>query len=57
MARPLHAAAGHPAGDVYPLTVTETGARGDKTLHARYTVTFDAARGRYRVPKALRTGY
>ena len=45
------------AGDVYPLTVTETGSRGDKPLHVRYTVKFDAARGRYIVPKALRTGY
>lgn len=44
-------------GDVYPLTVTETGSRGDKAIHARYTVTFDAARGRYIVPKALREGY
>ncbi|HDR9503841.1 hypothetical protein [Burkholderia cepacia] len=44
-------------GDVYPLTVTETGSRGDKAIHARYTVTFDAARGRYVVPKALRAGY
>ncbi|MBN3831834.1 topoisomerase IV [Burkholderia sp. Ac-20344] len=44
-------------GDVYPLTVTETGMRGDKAIHARYTVKFDAARGRYVVPKALREGY
>ncbi|WP_175963865.1 topoisomerase IV [Burkholderia pyrrocinia] len=44
-------------GDVYPLTVTETGTRGDKDIHARYTVKFDAARGRYIVPKALREGY
>lgn len=44
-------------GDVYPLTVTETGSRGDKEIHARYTVKFDAARGRYVVPKALRAGY
>ncbi|WP_176047072.1 topoisomerase IV [Burkholderia sp. BCC1644] len=44
-------------GDVYPLTVTETGTRGDKAIHARHTVTFDAARGRYVVPKALREGY
>ncbi|OED16727.1 topoisomerase IV [Burkholderia sp. A2] len=44
-------------GDVYPLTVTETGTRGDKAIHARYTVKFDAARGRYVVPKALRDGY
>ncbi len=44
-------------GDVYPLTVTETGSRGDKAIHARYTVKFDAARGRYIVPKALREGY
>ncbi|WP_446904594.1 topoisomerase IV [Burkholderia sp. YIM B11467] len=44
-------------GDVYPLTVTETGTRGDKDLHARYTVKFDASRGRYIVPKALREGY
>ncbi|NTZ05685.1 topoisomerase IV [Burkholderia metallica] len=45
------------AGDVYPLTITETGTRGDKAIHARYTVKFDAARGRYLVPKALRDGY
>ncbi|CAB3763594.1 topoisomerase VI subunit A [Burkholderia sp. MSh2] len=45
------------SGDVYPLTVTETGSRGDRDLHARYTVKFDAARGRYVVPKALREGY
>ncbi|WP_241294276.1 topoisomerase IV [Burkholderia stabilis] len=45
------------AGDVYPLTVTETGTRGDKEIHARYTVKFDAARGRYVVPKVLREGY
>ncbi|MCA7922663.1 topoisomerase IV [Burkholderia cenocepacia] len=44
-------------GDVYPLTVTETGTRGDKAIHARYTVEFDAARGCYVVPKALRDGY
>lgn len=44
-------------GDVYPLTVTETGTRGDKAIHVRYTVKFDAARGRYVVPKALRDGY
>ncbi|RQT21212.1 topoisomerase IV [Burkholderia contaminans] len=45
------------AGDVYPLMVTETGTRGDKTIRARHTVKFDAARGRYVVPKALREGY
>ncbi|VWC88276.1 topoisomerase IV [Burkholderia lata] len=45
------------AGDVYPLTVTETGTRGNKDIHARYTVKFDAARSRYVVPKALREGY
>jgi hypothetical protein len=45
------------AGDVYPLTVTETGTRGGKAIHARHTVKFDAARGRYVVPKALREGY
>ncbi|WP_107314595.1 topoisomerase IV [Burkholderia metallica] len=45
------------AGDLYPLMVTETGTRGDKPIHARYTVKFDAARGRYDVPKALRAGY
>ncbi|KAG8151720.1 topoisomerase IV [Burkholderia catarinensis] len=45
------------AGDVYPLTVTETGTRGDKRIHVRHTVKFDAARGRYIVPKALREGY
>lgn len=45
------------AGDVYPLTVTETGERGGRDVHARYTVRFDAARGRYVVPKALREGY
>ena len=45
------------AGDVHPLTVTETGTRGDKTIHARHTVKPDAARGRYVVPKALREGY
>ncbi|VWL96638.1 topoisomerase IV [Burkholderia lata] len=44
-------------GDVYPLTVTETGTRGDKAIRARYTVKFDTARGRYVVPKALREGY
>ncbi|WP_396330275.1 topoisomerase IV [Burkholderia anthina] len=44
-------------GDVYPLTVTETGERGGKDIHARYTVKFDAAHGRYVVPKALRDGY
>ncbi|VWD63635.1 topoisomerase VI subunit A [Burkholderia lata] len=44
-------------GDVYPLTVTETGTRGDKTIRARYTVKFDAALGRYVVPKAVREGY
>lgn len=44
-------------GDVYPLTVTETGTRGDKDIRARYTVKFDAARGRYVVPKVLREGY
>lgn len=44
-------------GDVYPLTVNETGTRGDKAIHARHTVKFDAARGRYVVPKALRDGY
>ena len=45
------------AGDVYPLTVTETGTRGDRAIRARHTVKFDAARGRYVVPKALREGY
>ncbi|GAU02086.1 topoisomerase VI subunit A [Burkholderia stabilis] len=44
-------------GDVYPLIVTETGTRGDRAVRARYTVKFDAARGRYIVPKALREGY
>ncbi|WP_322025065.1 topoisomerase IV [Burkholderia sp. BCC1977] len=44
-------------GTVYPLIVTETGTRGDHAIHARYTVKFDAARGRYIVPKALREGY
>ncbi|HEF5871114.1 TPA: topoisomerase IV [Burkholderia cenocepacia] len=44
-------------GDVYPLAVTETGTRGDKAIRARYTVKFDAAHGRYVVPKALRDGY
>lgn len=43
--------------DVYPLTVIETGTRGERDIHARYTVKFDAARGRYVVPKALREGY
>ncbi|RQR35216.1 topoisomerase IV [Burkholderia sp. Bp9142] len=46
------------AGDgVYPLIVTETGKRGDRAIHARHTVKFDAARGRYIVPKAVREGY
>jgi len=44
-------------GAVYPLTVTETGTRGSRAIHARYTVKFDDARGRYVVPKALREGY
>lgn len=43
--------------DVYPLTVIETGRRGGREIHARYTVKFDAARGRYVVPKPLREGY
>ncbi|PCE24314.1 topoisomerase IV [Burkholderia ubonensis] len=43
--------------EVYPLTVTETGWRGNREIHARYTVKFDGARGRYVVPKALREGY
>lgn len=43
--------------DVYPLTVIETGTRGERDIHARYAVRFDAARGRYVVPKALREGY
>ncbi|AOJ76296.1 topoisomerase IV [Burkholderia ubonensis] len=43
--------------DVYPLTVIETGRRGSREIHARYTVKFDAARGRYVVPKALQEGY
>ncbi|WP_244104494.1 topoisomerase IV [Burkholderia ambifaria] len=42
---------------VYPLIVTETGTRGNRTIHARHTVKFDAARGRYIVPKAVRDGY
>ncbi|AFQ48475.1 hypothetical protein [Burkholderia cepacia] len=44
-------------GIVYPLIVTETGTRGGRAIHVRYTVKFDAARGRYIVPKALRDGY
>ncbi|KWN72578.1 topoisomerase IV [Burkholderia ubonensis] len=43
--------------EVYPLTVTETGWRANRAVHARYTVKFDAARGRYVVPKALQEGY
>ncbi len=43
--------------DVYPLTVIETGRRGSREIHARYTVKFEAARGRYVVPKPLREGY
>ncbi|MPV56123.1 topoisomerase IV [Burkholderia sp. HI2761] len=45
------------AGDVYPLTVTETVTRGDRRIQVRHTVKFDAVRGRYLVPKALRDGY
>ncbi|PXX26184.1 MULTISPECIES: topoisomerase IV [Burkholderia] len=44
-------------GAVYPLIVTETGTRGDRAVRARYVVKFDAARGRYVVPKAVREGY
>lgn len=42
---------------VYPLIVTETGTRGDRAIHVRHTVKFDASRGRYIVPKAVRDGY
>ncbi|KVG56964.1 hypothetical protein [Burkholderia territorii] len=45
------------AGIAYPMIVTETGTRGGHAIHVRYTVKFDAARGRYIVPKALREGY
>lgn len=40
-----------------PLIVTETGTRGNKDIQVRHVVKFDAARGRYIVPKALREGY
>lgn len=45
------------AGPVYPLIVTETGTRGDRAIHVRHTVKFDASRARYIVPKALRDAY
>jgi hypothetical protein len=44
-------------GDVSSLRITETGSRGERSIHAVYEIKFDAASGQYVIPRALSEGY